>query len=160
MFQYTIYRKEKKGRSAGELQHPYSQTQYRQQSSSKYKYKKVASHILPLDRAMAIQSSSYGLQSFINKKTNYRKVDMETSRSIHPTLDSSIQRKIETSKVLTKAEEKRARQQVKFIQKNKDDCPPGFYEAAKKDFKSAKTKDGKTLWDSRHDKRSKKRTLK
>lgn len=81
-------------------------------------------------------------------------VDKETNRSVHRKLDNSILRKMKTSEVLSTAEEKRAKQQVKFIQSKQEDCPPDFYAAVKIAYKSPKTKDGRTLWDSRRDTKS------
>ena len=109
--------------------------------------------------AKYIQSHAKGpakeasLQKMVNHPDNMRMVNRETNRKQHREIDQVIMDKSGTSDTLTKREEMRARQQVDFLQKHSQYCPPGFFEAAKNMYKDCRTQDGKTLWDARHDKR-------
>ena len=107
--------------------------------------------------AIDIQSHTPGridkasLQTFVNLPGNLRMVNKETNRTQHRAIDQAIMGKSGTPNALTIIEENRARLQVKFIQGHSDQCPSGFYEAAKKMYKACCTQDGKTLWDARCD---------
>ena len=152
-----------KGRGGGGKDHPWrkphEQAKYREQSRSQHKGTKDASHILSLERAAAIQSHSKGREScagmkaLLNQPANFRMIDKGTNRKSHRDIDKQLSRKRRSSETLTLAEAKRAKQQVGYLQSYQDICPRGFYESAKKDYKSLKTPSHRTLWDERRDKR-------
>lgn len=89
----------------------------------------------------------------VNHPDNMRMVNRETNRRQHREIDQAIMDKSGTSDTLTKREEERARQQVDYLQEHSQNCPPGFFKAAKDMYKDCRTQDGKTLWDARRDKR-------
>lgn len=141
------------------LRQPHKQQQYRDQSLSKHKRHQDVAHIFPIEMATHIQSHAKGpanqeiLQKLVNNPDNMQMVNKETNRKKHREIDQAIIAKSGTSDTLTKREELRARQQVAYLQKHYQDCPPGLFEAAKGKYKDCHTQDGKTVWDGRRDKR-------
>ena len=121
---------------------------------SKNKDTQDVSHILSLEITVHIQRRVNGppavekLRRFVNNFDNMRMVNRVTNHIEHRDIDIAIINQLD---VLTRKQETRARQQVKYIQVNHDICPEGFFNAAREFYRDCQTRDGTTLWDMRRE---------
>lgn len=120
---------------------------------------KKKQHTYSLEIATFVQSGVPGpkpvnsLKDGLNTFDNYRMVSKDKNRKTNREIDRSLIAKYYTGETLTKKEENRARMQVEFAQNNPY-IPEGHKKGMKEFYKSLKTQDGRTLWDSRKDSRS------
>ena len=116
------------------------QQNYRRHSSSKDTDGKEVAHTLSLELADKIAEGlkldGEKMKTLLNHFDNFRLVDRNTNRSEHRVIDNSLARKYETGEVLTKAEKARAKEQLKFLQNHRDECPARFFTRATKFYKA------------------------
>lgn len=139
------------------LRDGYAQTKYRKNSYSRNKEKQHVAHKFSLELGKQVQKGIPGpmaaknLKKVFNNEKNFRMVSAKTNLGEHRAIDKKIVEKSKNKEALTQKEEKRARQQVKFLQSKKNELPKRYYEQARGLYKPLKTKSGKTMWDSRKD---------
>ena len=144
--------KEKKKVKTSQIRKPSAQTKFRKKSGSRKKDEKQAAHIFDLELATHILQSSKGqkpcekLKEILNDKSNFRLVKTKTNLSGHREIvQSLIDKSKDPKNVLNAKEEKRAKEQVKFLYSKKTVLPEGFKTACAQFYKSLHTKEGVTL---------------